>query len=230
MQSLGVKENDLYFTNKNSFIHYNPQIKSQSNRYKELCFLNNEIKRNNLINRCRSERKMFLLNELNNNSIPEIFNNDQNDLYSNQNYTPNVYYKNYIYKNKSMTDFWKLRYDKTREDERFYFLEKQNLAEIKKLIDTTVKLHNQARQINFEHEIDVQNEIKKKKSDYELKKLIDKEYLKKERFDKELDLADKKRKEREFRRITLIKKKIDEEREQKWLDEQNELKNKKNEK
>ena len=55
------------------------------------------------------------------------------------------YFSNFIEKNKSITDYWKLRYDKNRENERFYLIQKQNLAEVKNLIDQSVKLYNSAR-------------------------------------------------------------------------------------
>ena len=146
LRSLGIDENRLYYTNKKDFINNNPQIKSQSQRYKNLCFNNNEINRNNLIYRSQSQRNMILMNE--NNKIkkyPNSPNISVNFSYDYNNNNENEYFNTYIEKNKFMTDYWKLRYNKKKENERFYLIKKQNLAEVKNLIDQTVKLYNKSR-------------------------------------------------------------------------------------
>ena len=58
-----------------------------------------------------------------------------------------------------MTDYWKLRYDKNKENERFYLIQKQNLAEVKNLIDQTVKLYNKARKNLFDDYIKNEQKI-----------------------------------------------------------------------
>ena len=62
-----------------------------------------------------------------------------------------------------MTDYWKLRYDQSKENEIFYLVQKQNLSEVKNLIDLTVKLYNKARHNNYDDYIkreDEKNKIK----------------------------------------------------------------------
>ena len=225
IKSLGINENDLYFKNKNTFIHYNPKIKSQSNRYKDLCFYNSEAKRINLINRCRSERDAIVLNDnnANINNTNNTNNKSFNVSYMHKKYDPNIYYNNYVEKNKSMTNYWKCRYDKNRENERFYLIEKQNLAEIKNLIDISVKLYNKARKNNYEYEEYIKKEEEKNKMKYEMKKMKDKEYYEKEMMDKEIDLVDKKNKENQFRKLCLCQRKKEEVKEQKYYDELNDL-------
>ena len=69
---------------------------------------------------------------------------------------------------KNLTDFWSLRYDKEKEDEQIYFLKKQNLSQIKKLIDETLKLREKGKYKNH------QKYVKKE----EEKIMIKKEYTK----------------------------------------------------
>ena len=222
MRSSGIDGNRLYFTNKVDFINNNPHIKSQSQRYKNLCFHNNEINRNNLIYRSQSQRNMILNNE--NNKIkkyPNSPNLSVNFAYNWNNNNENEYFNTYIDKNKSMTDYWKLRYDKNKENERFYLIQKQNLAEVKNLIDQTVKLYNKARKNLYEDYI--KNEEKKNKLKLEYQKKRDKEYINQEMMNKEIDLFDKKRQENEFRNLYLSNRKIEEEKEHGIIESQNHL-------
>ena len=131
------------------------------------------------------------------------------------------YFSNYVDKNKSLTDYWKLRYDQSKENERFYLIQKQNLSEVKNLIDLTVKLYNKARHNNYDDYI--KREEEKNKIKFENQKKRDKEYYNREMMDKEINLMDKKNKEKQFRIIYLNQRKIDEEKEQKIIDEQNDL-------
>ena len=165
---------------------------------------------------------MILMNEKNkiknypytpNMSAKVTFNYKRND--------SNQYFSNYIEKNKSLTDYWKLRYDQSKENERFYLIQKQNLSEIKNLIDLTVKLYNKARHNNYDDYI--KREEEKNKIKFETQKRRDKEYYNKEMMDKEIKLIDKKNKEKQFRIIYLNQRKIDEEKEHKIIDEQNDL-------
>ena len=131
------------------------------------------------------------------------------------------YFSNYVDKNKSLTDYWKLRYDQSKENERFYLIQKQNLSEVKNLIDLTVKLYNKARHNNYDDYI--KREEEKNKIKFENQKKRDKEYYNREMMDKEINLMDKKNKEKQFRITYLNQRKIDEEKEQKIIDEQNDL-------
>jgi hypothetical protein len=146
-----------------------------------------------------------------------------NNNYIFKKYDPNIYYNNYVEKNKSMTDYWKFRYDKSRENERFYLIEKQNLAEIKNLIDTTVRLYNGARHYNYEYENNLKKEEEKNRIRYEAKKMKDKEFYEKEMLDKEIDIVDKKNKEKEFRKLYNFQRKVEKAKERKYHDEVNEL-------
>ena len=47
---------------------------------------------------------------------------------------------------------WKLRYDQNKENERLYLIKRQNLTEVKMLIDKSVKLFNKARQNVYDYE------------------------------------------------------------------------------
>lgn len=225
LNSLGIDQKNLYFTNKIDFISYNPKIKSQTNRYKNRCFFNKEINRNKLICRSQSERNI-ILNEKNNMVEKEPFINNINNSSANYSYNGKKIIRNfgfspYIEKNKSITDYWALRYDKDKENQRFFLIEKQNLAEVKQLIDQTVKLYNKARENIYDGYI--KNEEKKNKLKLEYQKQKDKDYYNKEIINKEIDLMDKKRKENEFNKFYLKQKKIDEEKEQGIINEQNYL-------
>ena len=100
------------------------------------------------------------------------------------------YFSNYVDKNKSLTDYWKLRYDQSKENERFYLIQKQNLSEVKNLIDLTVKLYNKARHNNYDDYI--KREEEKNKIKFENQKKRDKEYYNREMMNKEINLMDKK--------------------------------------
>ena len=117
-----------------------------------------------------------------------------------------------------MTDYWRLRYDKNKENEQFYLIQKQNLAEVKNLIDETVKLYNKARYNNYEDYI--RREEKKNILKYEYQRKKDIDLLKKEMIDKELDIIDRKRKEKDFKKVYLKKRILDEEKEKKYLNEE----------
>ena len=117
-----------------------------------------------------------------------------------------------------MTDYWRIRYDKNKENEQFYLIHKQNLAEVKNLIDETVNLYNKARFNNYNDYIKREEKKNILKNEYQRKK--DSELYKKEIMDKELDLIDRKKKEKDFKKIYLKKRLLDEEKEKKYLDEQ----------
>ena len=122
-----------------------------------------------------------------------------------------------------MTDYWRLRYDKNRENERFYIIQKQNLSEVKNLIDLTVKLYNKARQNNYDYDNYLKKEEEKNKLKLEFKLKKDKEFYNKEVIDKEIDLMDKRYKEKEFRKSYLNQRKINEVKEQRYKGKQKEI-------
>ena len=65
---------------------------------------------------------------------------------------------------KNLTDYWSLRYNKEKEDEQIFFLKKQNLSEIKKLIDDTLTRREKGKFLNHEKYYlkEEQKEIKNK--------------------------------------------------------------------
>ena len=206
LKALGIDENRLYFVKKEDYISNNPKIKSESKRFKNKCFLNFEINRKNLINRSRRQRNDILKKE----KSTDLNNDFVND--------STQYYSNYVLKNKSMTDYWRLRYDKIKEDEQLYLIQKQNLAEVKNLIDETVKLYNKASYNNYDDYI--KREEKKNILKYEYQRKKDSELYKKEMMDKELDIIDRKKKEKDFKKVYLKKRLLDEEKEKNYLNEQ----------
>ena len=98
-----------------------------------------------------------------------------------------------------MTDYWRLRYDKIKEDEQLYLIQKQNLAEVKNLIDETVKLYNKASYNNYDDYI--KREEKKNILKYEYQRKKDSELYKKEMMDKDLDIIERKKKEKDFKKL-----------------------------
>ena len=64
-------------------------------------------------------------------------------------YVPNPGNKNNK-NSKNLTDYWSLRYNKEKEDEQIFFLKKQNLSEIKKLIDDTLTRREKGKFLNHE--------------------------------------------------------------------------------
>lgn len=165
---------------------------------------------------------MILMKEKNKiKNYPYTPNMSANVSYNYKKNDSNQYFSNYIERNKSLTDYWKLRYDQSKENERFYLIQKQNLSEVKNLIDLTVKLYNKARHNNYDDYI--KREEEKNKIKFENQKKRDKEYYHREMIDKEINLIDKINKEKQFRVLYLNQRKIDEEKEQKIIDEQNDL-------
>ena len=89
-----------------------------------------------------------------NESRNKYFSKSQNTLFMKDNYfTPNNSYfdnnlikrKNTIHNSKLSTDYWSCRYDIEKENDRVYFLKKQNISHIKNLIDETLKLRKKSK-------------------------------------------------------------------------------------
>jgi hypothetical protein len=122
---------------------------------------------------------------------------------------------------KNLTDFWSLRYDKEKEDEQIYFLKKQNLSQIKNLIDETLKLRKKAKSYNYDKYLD---KLEKKNLIRKADKIRKDNIIKaQEKFDKLLDKVDRKKKEIEFNKECKIRREIEQIKEKKRIQNQNEL-------
>lgn len=135
----------------------------------------------------------------------------------------NQYFNNHIERNKSITDFWKLRYDQNKENERLYLIKRQNLTEVKMLIDKSVKLFNKARQNVYDYEKSLKIEENKNMIKSENKKKREKAIMDKEKMEEEMNLVTKRNNERDFNKAYIEQLKLEEKKEQKILEHQNEL-------
>ena len=97
-----------------------------------------EMARNNLINESRNK----------------YFSNNRNNLIMSERYfVPNNSCFNFsiqkkrkrIPNSKSLTDYWSCRYDMEKENDRAYFLQKQNISYMKNLIDETLRLRKKSK-------------------------------------------------------------------------------------
>ena len=96
---------------------------------------------------------------------------------------------------KNLTDFWSIRYDKERENELVYFLKKQNLSQVRNLIDKTLSLREKGKFPNHDRY------FKKE----EAKDLLQKEYLTK----RDIKIKEKEIQEKEMDEYISKKKKDD---------------------
>ena len=105
-----------------------------------------------------------LLNESRN----KYFSNSHNNLLMNERYfTPNnscfdinlAKRRNTVNNSKSSTDYWSCRYDIDKENDRAYFLKRQNISQIKHLIDETLRLRKKSKFPN--HDIYAMKQEKK---------------------------------------------------------------------
>jgi hypothetical protein len=96
---------------------------------------------------------------------------------------------------KNLTDYWALRYDKEKENELVYFLKRQNLSQIKNLIDKTLYLREKGKFPNHDRY------VKKE----EAKELLQKEYL----TQRDKKIKEKEVQEKEFDEYITRKKKED---------------------
>ena len=103
---------------------------------------------------------------------------------------------------KNLTDFWSLRYDKEKEDEQIYFLKKQNLSQIKKLIDETLKLREKGKYKNHQKYVKKEEEKIMIKKEYITKR--DKEIKQREKLEQEINEINKKKKEKQFKHLTKV--------------------------
>lgn len=126
-------------------------------------------------------------------------------------------------KNKSIANYGRLKYDQIKEKERLFLLKKQNLTEIKMLIDRSVKSCNKT----IDNMIEYKNSMKKKENNIILKNIYMKkkgiEYVNKEKKEEEIDLIKKKHNEKSFKKMCEEQRRLDEEKKIKWLEHQNAL-------
>ena len=122
-------------------------------------------------------------------------------------YVPNPGNKNNK-NSKNLTDYWSLRYNKEKEDEQIFFLKKQNLSEIKKLIDDTLTRREKGKFLNHEKYY-----LKEEQKDIKNKEFLinrDRKIKEQEKIEKEIDIINKRKKEKEFSE-KFLKQKIKEE-------------------
>ena len=122
-------------------------------------------------------------------------------------YVPNPGNKNNK-NSKNLTDYWSLRYNKEKEDEQIFFLKKQNLSEIKKLIDDTLTRREKGKFLNHEKYY-----LKEEQKDIKNKEFLinrDRKIKEQEKIEKEIDIINKRKKEKEFNE-KFLKQKIKEE-------------------
>jgi len=122
-------------------------------------------------------------------------------------YVPNPGNKNNK-NSKNLTDYWSLRYNKEKEDEQIFFLKKQNLSEIKKLIDDTLTRREKGKFLNHEKYY-----LKEEQKDIKNKEFLinrDRKIKEQEKIEKEIDIIKKRKKEKEFSE-KFLKQKVKEE-------------------
>lgn len=223
IKEISTNAEKVYFTKRdNDNINKNQTIESKSKRFTSAHFYNKDNYRYKLLEKSESQRhilikrqKMFLNFPQNSPRYTNYFANPNNP--SNKNA------KN----RKNLTDFWSIRYDKEKEDEQIYFMKKQNLSQIKKLIDDTLKLREKGKYKN--HEKYVKKEAEKN--------IIQKEYFTKrdqmikrrELIEKKIDEINKKKKEKEFKDECNDRRKKEELKEKNILAQQEKIRQKQQE-
>ena len=188
----------------------NQKLKSQSQRFENEYHFNKEKleKSKSQGNILRKKQKMFI-------NSPQI--SPSNAYYMN---FP-LYGKKSLKNRKNLTDFWSFRYDKEKEDEQIYFLKKQNLSQIKNLIDKTLTLREKGK---------FKNHLKYVKKEEE-KSILQKEYFiqrdkaikEHEKYEKQLDEAIKNKKEKDFIKDCIQQRKNEEMKEKKIKEFQEKL-------
>ena len=220
MKSLGIEDSNLYFKKKSDVINNNPKIKGQSNTFKNSYFFNKEISRNNLIEETRSEyllkKQKLMLNY-------PCFTPKQNSLHFNYILNRPITHKN-MRKVKSLTDFWSLRYDIDKENEEVYFLKKQNLSQVKNLIDETLKLRKKSKGLIYDKylmKLEKKNLIRKNN-------LIRRDNILKtqEKINQLIEKVERRQKEKEFNKECKLRREIEQLKERKRIDNQNEIREK----
>ena len=216
IKELGIDKTQLYFTRKSDIINNNPKIKSQSKRFTSAYFFNKEKFRNKLLEKSNSQRNILIKKQKMIMNFPP--GSPPNTNYFDQSQIPgNKNLKN----RKNLTDFWSLRYDKEKEDEQIYFLKKQNLSQIKKLIDDTLKLREKGKYKNHQKYVKKEEEKIMIKKEYITKR--DKEIKQREKLEQEINEINKKKKEKQFKNEIIEQRKKEEIKERKILEQQEKL-------
>lgn len=221
IKEFGINENQLYLTKKSDIINNNPNIKSKSKRLTSAYFYNKENYRLKLLEKSQSQRNILIK------KTKMVSNFPPGSPYSNYLVNPPTQGNKNLKNRKNLTDFWSLRYDKDKEDEQIYFLKKQNLSQIKRLIDDTLKLREKGKYKN--HQKYVNKEA--------LKNMIKNEYLAKrdniikqrEKIEKEINEINKKKNEKEFTKECIEQRRQEELKERKILEQQEQLRKKQQE-
>ena len=115
--------------------------------------------------------------------------------------------RNTINNSKSSTDYWSCRYDIDKENDRAYFLKRQNISQIKHLIDETLRLRKKSKFPN--HDIYA---IKQEKNNITKKKILlrkDQAMKDQEKINKIFDLISKREKEKEFNKECKLRREIE---------------------
>ena len=197
-------------------INNNPKIKNQSKRFTSAYFFDKEKYRNKLLEKSNSARnilikKQKMLMNFSPGSPPYANYLAQSKIQGNKN----------LKNKKNLTDFWSLRYDKEKEDEQIYFLKKQNLSQIKKLIDETLKLREKGKYKKHEKYVKKEEEKIIVQKEYITKR--DKEIKQREKLEHEITEINKKKKEKEFNNEITQRRKKEEIKERKILEQQEKL-------
>ena len=220
VKSLGLDENNLYFSKKSDVINNNPQIKSQSQKFKNDYFFNKEKSRNILIDESRGEyflrKQKLMLNY-------PCYSQNKSNIKFDFNLHRTISNKN-MGNRKTLTDFWSLRYDLDKENEEVYFLKKQNLSQIKNLIDETLKLRKKAKNYNYDIYLEKLERKSKIRQIYKIKR--DNKIKAQEKFNILLDKVERKKREKEFNKECKLSREIEQIKEKKKIEKQNELRKK----
>ena len=222
MRTFGIDENNLYYIKKSDIINNNPKIRNQSKQFQDAYYYYKEINRNNLIEKSRNE---FFKQDINSNTTYIPYNRyyTPNNSYINYNYIPNHRLKrnNTIKPRKSLTDFWKLRYDIDKENEQIYYLKKQNISQIKLLIDETLKLRKKSKFPNHKKYLIKKEKKNEKHRLYLLEK--EKRNITQEKINNILKKIEQKKNEEIFNKECKLQKEIEQIKEEKKLQKQNEI-------
>ena len=155
-------------------------------------------------------------NNLISESRNKYFSNNRNNLIMSERYfVPNNSCFNFsiqkkrkrIPNSKSFTDYWSCRYDMEKENDRAYFLQKQNISHMKNLIDETLRLLKKSKFPQHDIYAAVQEEkILNKKKILQRKDQAIKE---KEKMNQIFDQISKKQKEDEFNKECKLHREIE---------------------
>ena len=197
-------------------INNNPKIKNQSKRFTSDYFFDKEKYRNKLLEKSNSVRNILIKKQKMLMNFPP-----GSPPYANYLAQSKIQGNKNLKNKKNLTDFWSLRYDKEKEDEQIYFLKKQNLSQIKKLIDETLKLREKGKYKKHEKYVKKEEEKIIVRKEYITKR--DKEIKQREKLEHEITEINKKKKEKEFNNEITQRRKKEEIKERKILEQQEKL-------